>query len=147
MSKLDWNQMTLNKFLALTNKLYATSKWEGISSLRFAFASLIEWVFLISFHECIKCNPDIINILHIVRSISYFVRYCCGRDRIVVGFITTYAINAYHYCCEFESHSGQVYSVQYYVIKFVSDLRQVDGFLLVLRVLRFPPSIKLPAKI
>jgi len=33
-----------------------------------------------------------------------------------------------------------VYSIQYYVIKFVSDLRQVGGFL---RVLRFPPTIKL----
>ena len=28
---------------------------------------------------------------------------------------------------------GEVYSIQHYVIKFVSDLRQVDGFLLVLR--------------
>jgi hypothetical protein len=29
-----------------------------------------------------------------------------GRDRMVVGFTTTYAISAYHhYCCEFESHS------------------------------------------
>jgi hypothetical protein len=35
---------------------------------------------------------------------------------------------------------GEVYSVKYYVIKFVSDLRQVGGFL---RVLRFPPPIKL----
>ena len=33
-----------------------------------------------------------------------------------------------------------VYSIQYYVIKFVSDLRQVGGFL---RVFRFPPPIKL----
>jgi len=39
---------------------------------------------------------------------------------------------------------GQVYSIQYYVIKIVSDLRQVGGFL---RVLRFPPSIKLTATI
>jgi hypothetical protein len=30
--------------------------------------------------------------------------------------------------------------VQHYVIKFVSDLQQVGGFL---RVLRFPPPIKL----
>jgi hypothetical protein len=35
---------------------------------------------------------------------------------------------------------GEVYSIQHYVIKFVSDLRQVCGFL---RVLRFPPPIKL----
>ena len=35
---------------------------------------------------------------------------------------------------------GKVYSIQYYVIKFVNDLRQVGGFL---HVLRFPPPIKL----
>ena len=51
---------------------------------------------------------------------------------MVVWF--TYAISAYHYCCcEFESQSGR--GLQQYVIKFVSDLRQVSGFL---RVLRFP---------
>jgi hypothetical protein len=32
-----------------------------------------------------------------------------GRDRMVVGFITTYAISAYHHsCCDFESRSGVV---------------------------------------
>ena len=61
-----------------------------------------------------------------------------GRDHMVVGFTTTYAINVYHHwCCEFESRSGQ--GVQYYVIKFVSDLQQVGGFL---RVLRFCPPMK-----
>jgi hypothetical protein len=65
------------------------------------------------------------------------------RVRMVVGFTTTYAINAYHHwCCEFESRSW--WGVQHYVIQFVSDLRQVGGFL---RVLRFPPSIKLSATI
>ena len=39
---------------------------------------------------------------------------------------------------------GGVYSIQHYVIKFVSDLRQVSGFL---RALRFPPPIKLTAMI
>jgi hypothetical protein len=34
--------------------------------------------------------------------------------------------------------SGEVYSIQHYVIKFVSDLWHVGGFL---RVLRFPPPI------
>jgi hypothetical protein len=33
---------------------------------------------------------------------------------------------------------GEVYSIQHYVIKFVSDWRQVGGFL---QVLRFPPPI------
>ena len=66
-----------------------------------------------------------------------------GCDRMVVGFTITYAISAYnHKCCEFESRSGR--GVQHYVIKFVSDLLQVSGFLW---VLRFPPSIKLTATI
>ena len=36
---------------------------------------------------------------------------------------------------------GEVYSIQHYVIKFASDLCQVGGFL------RFPPPIKLTAKL
>jgi hypothetical protein len=39
---------------------------------------------------------------------------------------------------------GKVYVIQHYVIKFVSDLRQVGGFL---RVLRFAPPIKLTTTI
>jgi hypothetical protein len=34
---------------------------------------------------------------------------------------------------------GEAYSIQHYVIKFVSDLRQVGGFL---QGLQFPPPIK-----
>ena len=41
--------------------------------------------------------------------------------------------------CGFEPHAGEVYWIQHYVIKFVSDLRQVCGFL---GALRFPPPIK-----
>ena len=52
---------------------------------------------------------------------------CRGCDRMVVGFTTTYASSAYHHYTnvEFESRSSEVYSIQLYVIKFVSDLRQV----------------------
>ena len=39
---------------------------------------------------------------------------------------------------------GEVYSIQHHVIKIVDDLRQVCGFL---QVLRFPPPIKLIATI
>jgi len=39
---------------------------------------------------------------------------------------------------------GEVYSLQHYVMKFVSDLRQVGGFL---PVLPFPPPIKLTTTI
>ena len=39
---------------------------------------------------------------------------------------------------------GEAYSLQHHVIKIVSEWRQVDGFL---RVLQFPPPIKLTATI
>ena len=39
---------------------------------------------------------------------------------------------------------GEVYSIQYYVKKFVSELRQVHGFS---PVFWFPPAIKLTATI
>jgi hypothetical protein len=61
---------------------------------------------------------------------------------MVVGFTTTYAISTYHHWCEFECRSGR--GGQHYVIQIVSDLRKVGGFL---RVLRFPPPIKLTATI
>jgi hypothetical protein len=42
----------------------------------------------------------------------------CGRDRMLVGFTTTYAISVYHHKrCKFESRSGEVYAIQLYVIK------------------------------
>ena len=60
------------------------------------------------------------------------------RDRMVVGFanvqsvpITTQVVNS-------NPVYGEVYLIQHYVIKLVSDLRQVSGFLLI------PPPIKLP---
>jgi hypothetical protein len=65
---------------------------------------------------------------------------CHGCDCIVVGFTTTCAMSAYHHwCCEFKSGSGR--GVQHYVIKSVSDLQQVNGFL------RFPSPIKLTVTI
>ena len=67
-----------------------------------------------------------------------------GHDSMAIGFTTTYAISVYHHLrCEFESRLGEVYSI-HYVIKFVSDLRNVGGFL---RVLQFPLPIKLFATI
>jgi hypothetical protein len=43
-----------------------------------------------------------------------FFRGRRGGERMVVGFITSYAISRY----EFESRSGEVYVIQHYVIKF-----------------------------
>ena len=64
------------------------------------------------------------------------------RDVMVIGFttpvqsvpITTNVVSS-------NPVHGEVYSKQHYVLKFVSDLRQVGCFL------RFPPPIKLTATI
>jgi len=48
------------------------------------------------------------------------------------GWIYNYLCNKWNVVSSNPVH-GEVYSIQYYVIKFVSDLRQVGCFLLVLR--------------
>ena len=63
------------------------------------------------------------------------------RDRMVVGFTTTVPVKSVPITT---SVHGEAFSIQHYVIKFVTDLRQVSGFL---RVLRFPPPIKMTATI
>ena len=56
------------------------------------------------------------SLLTIFAEIYVFTRGRRGRDHMVVGFTSTYAIGAY-YC------SGEVYSIQHNVIKFISNLR------------------------
>ena len=82
---------------------------------------------------------DLSEVHHIGQNIHHHGG-CPDRDRMAIGLTTTYAVRAYHHFrCEFESRSGR--GVQHFVIKFVSDLRQVGVFL------RFPPPIKLTAMI
>ena len=69
-----------------------------------------------------------------------------GRDRMVVRFTTTYmeSVPITIKVVSLNPANGKMYSIQHYVIKFVSDLRQFSGFL---QVLWFPPSIKQTATI
>jgi hypothetical protein len=61
---------------------------------------------------------------------------------MIVGFTTTmYLVPSTTNVASSNPAHGEVYSIQHYVIKFLSDLRQVGGFL------RFPPPIKLTATI
>ena len=60
--------------------------------------------------------------------IYYKQRGYCGRDRMVVGFTTTYPISAYHHLsCELYHAHGEVHSIQH-CDNVVSELRQVCGF-------------------
>ena len=83
-------------------------------------------------------------------SIMYMlcIRNRHGRNGMVVGFTTTYTIiQSVPIITKVVSSKpvhGEVYSIQHYVIKFVSDLRQVSGFL---QILWFPPPIKLTSTI
>jgi hypothetical protein len=74
-----------------------------------------------------------INNLHDCYSYIYKYQTLHGNLKFLPLYIslyhmcltTTYAISAYHHwCCEFESRSG--WCVEHYVIKFVSDLWQVQ---------------------
>jgi hypothetical protein len=67
----------------------------------------------------IDCVLKLLNGLNTMR----YVYHCITVGNFTIG------------CCEFESRSGEVYWIQQYMIKFVSDLRQVSGFQ---QVLRFP---------
>ena len=67
-----------------------------------------------------------------------------GRcDRIVVGFTTTCAISSYHHQSSNPTH-GEVYSLQLYVIEFVSDMPQIGVFC---PETLFPPPVKLTTMI
>ena len=57
-----------------------------------------------------------------------------GRDRMVVGFTTICATKV----VSSNLTHGEVCSIQHYVIKFVSDLWQVDGFLRVCQQKNWP---------
>ena len=69
-----------------------------------------------------------------------------GRDIMIVECITTYAISEIIIIKVVSSNPihGEVYSIQHNVITIVSNLRQIAGFL---RILRFPPKIKLTTTI
>ena len=69
------------------------------------------------------------NIIFILQSKSNQDQGFGGRDRMVVGFTTTCAMK-WLSPLKLSSNpvNGELYSIQHYVIKFVSDLWQVSCF-------------------
>jgi hypothetical protein len=145
-------------FCLISTILYVTLLFDINNQIRHTFVWYQQYYTLhfclISTILCVTLLFDINNSIRytfvdfiVINVITYFAFLVWkgghrGNDHMVVGFTTIYAISAYrHWCCWCVSRS--VSNVQHYVIKFVSVLRQVGGFL---RVLRFPPT-KLTATI
>ena len=78
------------------------------------------WIFVLRL-SILSLFLRIRNFLFFILFVSKY-RYS-GRDRIVVGFKTTYAISAcHHQRCDIEPRSGEVYSMQHYVIKLTAPI-------------------------
>ena len=58
---------------------------------------------------------------------------------ILIPYLDVYNTHSYHGPFKTGGRHGEVYSIQHYVMKFVSDLRQVGSFLW---ILPFPLPIK-----
>ena len=114
MSRLNWLQNNKNQTLV---KLY-----------NFITTQLQKSIFYASDQKSVFYQP-----IKYLSLFFYFVVVCLF---IFVTSITKF-VSSNPVC-------GEVYSIQHYVIRFVSDLRQVSGFI---RILRFPPPIKLTATI
>ena len=81
-----------------------------------------------------KCENKICKIVH------------PASKGITVNILFDFLVNNYSWFPQYQISKlhDEVYSIQQYVIKFVSDLQQVGGFL---RVLRFPLPFKPTATI
>jgi hypothetical protein len=81
-----------------------------------------------------KCSLDVSSYIHSWKSSG--ISSCRSHDlnNSYVLFLFTIVLSFLE--LNFKPHTGEVYSIQQYVINFVSDLRQFGGFL------RFPPRIK-----
>jgi hypothetical protein len=75
---------------------------------------------------------------------AYVIKGHRGRDRMVVGFtlLPMQSVSITTNVASLIPTNGEMYWIQYYVIKFISDLRQVGGFLW---ELQHHPQIKLTA--
>jgi hypothetical protein len=97
------------------------------------FGILLNWLM---FYNSFLLPLSLMN-LHLVIDTLFSLIYFLYWHQMQSVHITTNVVSS-------NPVYGEVYSTQHYVIKFVSDLRQVSGFL---RVLQFPPPIKLTAMI
>ena len=117
------------------------------SSLKKQFTGRLEWTIFNLYHSentllfdemmMIMSVLESLIVLLIYKGLSWSWSYCSWIYNYQSVPITTKVVSSY-------SAHGEVYSIQHYVIKFVSNMQQVCGFLW---VLRFPPLIILTATI
>jgi hypothetical protein len=90
-------------------------------------------------------SQDCVLTLSDTNKLSYFTRDRHDRDHMVVElYLTVQSVPITTKVVSSNLIHGEVYSIQHFVIKLVSDLRQVGGFLW---VLLFPPPIKITVTI
>ena len=116
------------KYIACSTVLIIKSYfvlWEETFNRRFAcflLSKLIRftWViYLYSRQKVLAYMYSLIQLLSFVFAIKLYSN-CGRRDRMVVGFIITYAISAYqHLRCEFEPCSGEVHTLCYKVCQWL----------------------------
>ena len=103
------------------------------------------FIYLFQYHTLFTSFSHISSLPVVKYECSMKKKWCHrGHDLMVVGFITTYMQSVPIIMLLMLWAHDEVYLIQHYVIKFVSYLRKVSGFL---RILWFPPSIKLTATI
>jgi hypothetical protein len=127
---------TLYNFLSVVSVLRQNYKRVYDKSLQFKTGKpfwVISWLLTSSDSQILSCTISIEQ---------YYIHWDHVRDCMVVGFTTTCAITTK--VVSSNPIHDEVHPIQHYVIKFVSDLWQVCGFI---RELQFPPTIKLTVTI
>ena len=77
-----------------------------VSNINTFLNTMIKWMYIVSVYMLDLICTHLFFLRSIKLFTSVFTWGCCGCDHMVVGFTTTYTINAYHHWCEFESGSG-----------------------------------------
>ena len=113
---------------------YISRKWRRMTSI-FSFQSIITKQLLSSPRRWHTLPYDTLYCPILVSSSE------CGCGRMIVGFTTTYVTIT---IVSSNPAHGDVYSIQDYLIMFVSDLRQFGVFL---RVLQIPPPMNMKGTI
>jgi hypothetical protein len=92
-------------------------------------------------YSAIVYRRYLLNLSHIQNHLKYKTKFTCIGLNIHNYLCNQCLSPLMLWTCEFESRSGCTWGVQHYVIKFVSDLRQVGGFPWVLRFYNNFPDI------